>query len=354
MATRFDLSRLPIPLRWLLLIALSALVGQTLDALSMPAGQFIGPMVVAIVLAILGISLRLPRLWFKLGQGAIGMLISQTLSIAVLTTIVGHWPLMVAATALTLAFSYLVGVVSVRYGGMPGTTAAWGTTPGAAAAMVAMAEENDADPRIVAAMQYVRVICVVLIGALVGHVFSAGEGSAVKESVYSFELFPVAASLAVLVVGSLIGQRLLPAGALLGPVLLATPLHLLGLVEINLPAPLLAIAYAAIGCYVGLRFDRPTVRYVMRSLPWMVFASLLLIALCAFSAWLVLHFIATDYLSLYLATSPGGLDSMTIIAIDTQADVGLVAALQVMRLFAVILIGRWMASSIARFAIEER
>jgi len=56
----------------------------------------------------------------------------------------------------------------------------------------------------------------------------------------------------------------------------------------------------------------------------------------------------TDFLSMYLATSPGGLDAMAIIAVETHADVGLVLAMQTLRLFGVILTGAFCARQIIR------
>jgi len=101
---------------------------------------------------------------------------------------------------------------------------------------------------------------------------------------------------------------------------------------------------------VGLRFDRETVHNIARALSKMIFASLMLIALCALSAWLMTLLMHTEFITAYLGTSPGGLDSMTIIAIDTHADVGLVVALQTLRLFTVVLVGPGMARLVARFA----
>lgn len=76
--------------------------------------------------------------------------------------------------------------------------------------------------------------------------------------------------------------------------------------QITIPDWLLPIGYGAIGCYVGLRFDRPTVQYVWRRLPMMILASLLLIVLCALSAWLIAVMMDKDYLSVYLATAQVG------------------------------------------------
>ena len=63
----------------------------------------------------------------------------------------------------------------MRFGSLPGSTAAWGTSAGAASAMVAMSQEFGADPLLVAMMQYLRVIFVVLTASLVAGLWLGPE-----------------------------------------------------------------------------------------------------------------------------------------------------------------------------------
>lgn len=340
-------------LQWLALLLCAGAAGQALHALAVPAGLFLGPMLVAIVFAVCGARLSLHRQVFRFGQGCVGLLVAHSVSWAVLVSMAQSWHLMLLATLITVLLSALVGLGTVRLGGIPGSTAAWGTAPGAASAMVSMAEENGADGRVVATMQYVRVVCVVMVGSLVSHLLGATPGAAPAASA---ALVPVATpwldtllSLAVVLVGLVVGKRM-PAGALLMPLLLGAALQLSGLLTIHLPEPLLAFAYAAIGCYIGLRFDRQTVRYVWKRLPTMIAGALALIMLCAVCAWGLAWAMGVDFLSMYLATSPGGLDAMAIIAVETHADVGLVLAMQTLRLFGVILTGAFCARQIIRLS----
>ena len=340
-------------LQWAALIVVSSLASFCLDRAGIPAAMFLGPMLVAICFGVKGATIRLPKPLFQLSQGVVGCLIAHSMTAAVLLMVATHWPVMLLATAITVLLSVLVGIILVRFGGLPGSTAAWGTTPGAASAMVAMAEEYGADSRIVATMQYVRVVCVVVISALVGRFLGAeGTGAASHSAAITFDwntLQSFGIMLAVVVVGVWLGKRL-PAGALMVPIALGTILQLNGWVTITLPHWLLAIAFGSMGCYVGLRFDKTTVRYVTRALPKMIMASLMLIAMCALSALFLAHLMNKDFLSAYLATSPGGLDSMAIIAVDSHADVGLVLAMQALRLIGVIASGPFLAKQIARVA----
>ncbi|ORC61065.1 hypothetical protein BZK31_04645 [Pseudomonas floridensis] len=337
--------------QWLGLVFLAGSAGQLLKMMHMPAAMFLGPMLVAIGFGVSGATIRMNKRIFLLGQGTVGVLIAHAMSVSVLMTALQSWHVMLLATLLTVVLSAVVGLLLVRFTGIPGSTAAWGTSPGAASAMVAMSEDYGADSRVVATMQYVRVVCVVVIGALVSHFMGAsGNGADVHSqpaALHSATLLDFGLSVAVIVVGVMLGSRL-PAGALLMPLILGGALQLSGVLQITIPAWLLPLGYGAIGCYVGLRFDRPTVLYVWRRLPAMILASLVLIVLCAASAWLIATLMDKDYLSVYLATSPGGLDTMAIIAIDTHADVGFVLAMQTLRLFGVILTGSFLARQIIR------
>lgn len=337
------------PFQWLALIAVAAATGQFLHLMSIPAGLFLGPMLVAIGFGVGGTTIRIHKHVFRFGQGCVGLLVAHSMTWSVLASLAQSWHLMLFATVLTVLLSALVGLGTVRFGGISGSTAAWGTAPGAASAMVSMSEENGADSRVVATMQYVRVVCVVMIGSLVSHFLGAtgGGDGAVPTAIAApgMELVNVLLGLGVVLAGVFAGS-MIPAGALLIPLLLGGCLQLTGVLDVTIPGWLLASAYGAIGCYIGLRFDRATLRYVWTRLPTMIIGAVVLIVLCAASAWLLARAAGTDFLSMYLATSPGGLDAMAIIAVETDSDVGLVLAMQTLRLFGVILTGAFFARQI--------
>jgi membrane AbrB-like protein len=349
-SSRSVLGRLPAWLQWTALCAIEAGVGYLMASAHIPAAYFLGPMMVAIAFAVLGGTVRLPRLAFHGGQSVIGLLAAQSISTAVLLSLLQSWPIMLFATFCTIALSLLVGVSMVRFGSLPGSTAIWGSAPGGASAMISMAEEQGADARIVATMQYVRVVCVVLVGAIVSHALGLNPGPVVQDTaqaVARIDGWSLAGCLAVIGVGLYL-RNWLPAGALLIPLILGAILHSSGFLEILMPKWLTVTAMAAIGSYVGLRFDRPTVLYVLKRLPGMILCSMLLVGLCAVLAFAISLMLGKDYLTLYLATSPGGLDSLAIIAVESKADVSLVVAMQALRLFTVILVGpfllKWVIS----------
>ena len=105
-----------------------------------------------------------------------------------------------------------------------------------------------------------------------------------------------------------------------------------------------------LGWYVGLGFNRSLLISAFRMLPRLLISTVMLIGLCGLSAMLLMEFLHTDPLKAYLSTSPGGLDSVILIAMGSQADIPFVVAVQTLRLFVVILVGPGIARLICRHA----
>jgi uncharacterized protein len=167
----------------------------------------------------------------------------------------------------------------------------------------------------------------------------------------AFDPVAVLETIAVAAAGAWGATRLkIPAGGLLGPMVLGAVLHGTGLVRLQLPAPLLDAAYLTVGLTIGLLYTRATVAYVVRVLPQLLASTFVLLALCALSGSLLVATVHVDALTAYLATTPGGLDSVTVIALGSGANVPLVLAVQTLRIFVVVLSGPAIAKFIVRVA----
>jgi membrane AbrB-like protein len=197
-------------------------------------------------------------------------------------------------------------------------------------------------------------VIVVLSASLVSHLIFGVIGSAQPAGPAPAgveQIVPVIETLAIAGGGAVLAKLIrFPAAGILTPMVIAAAFHLSGLVEITLPFWLLAITYTVFGWYIGLNFNRDIFLYAVRALPKLVLATLVLIALCALSAWVLTLLLPIDGLTAYLATSPGGLDSVVIIAVGSHADAPFVIAVQTLRLFAVILTGPSIAKFLSRGA----
>jgi membrane AbrB-like protein len=338
-------------LQWGVLLGLSALFGVTLELLHVPAALLLGPMVGAIVLAMANGAVRIPLSLFFLAQGVLGCLIARSVPLSIFAEIGRNWPIFLLGVASVVAAAATLGGLLTRWRVLPGTTAVWGSSPGAASAMTLMAEAYGADIRLVAFMQYTRVLCVAVVASIVSRFWVAGSGAPVPEIIW----FPAvgwvsfAETVALAGAGAVLGHRLrLPAGPLLVPLSLGVLLQDTGVVSIELPPWLLAMSYALIGWTIGLRFTRSILVHAARALPRVIASILTLIAVCGlFAAGLVLM-VGVDPLTAYLAMSPGGLDSVAIIAASSTVDLPFVMAMQTARFLVVLVTGPSMARFIAR------
>ena len=136
---------------------------------------------------------------------------------------------------------------------------------------------------------------------------------------------------------------------MLAPMFIGAILAASHLVTITLPPWLLAACYALVGWSIGMRFTRPMMAYAARQLPRIVASILTLIALCGGLAYALHVVVGTDPLTAYLATSPGGADSVAIIAASSKVDMPFVMTMQIGRAIVAILIGPGLARLIARW-----
>jgi len=342
--------------KWAALAALSLLAGWLLERATVPAALLMGPMIVAIGFGVGGSRLRPAKWTFTAAQGIVACLVARSITPAILTSIVRDWPEILLVVSITVLAGAAVGWTLYRYGALPGTTAAWGSSPGAASAMIVMAQEYGADVRLVAFMLYLRIIIVVLTASLVSKLLIGMGGTPAEAAALPpVELSPtpllsLAETLALGILGSWVGRRAgIPAGGFMLPMLAGAMLHVTGLMTIELPHWLLGIAYALVGWNIGLGFTWEALTYAFRAIPQMLLATALLIALCGGSAWMLTSLLGLDALTAYLATSPGGLDSVAIIAVGSNADVATVLAIQTLRVFVVILAGPQIAKLISKY-----
>ena len=351
LAAMFDRLLRTVPaLWWLVLLLLSALLAAVLTQLRLPAGVLIACMVAGIVLSTREIKLSIAPWLFGLAQGVLGCLMARSLQPAVLAQVASDWPIFLAATLGVMGAAGALGWLLMRSKVLPGTTAVWGLAPGAASAMVLMGEAYGADVRLVAFMQYLRVVVVTAVASLVARLWT-GQTPHPSSDLPWFAVIDSAhlgATVALVLVGSTLARRLhIPAGSMLVPLVVGMALQGAGVLVIELPPALLAVSYAVIGWSIGLRFTRTILLHALRALPAVLAAILALMAVGVAIAVALTQFAGFEPLTAYLASSPGGADSVAIIAATSSVDAGFVMALQLSRFLMVLAFGPQVSRFIA-------
>src|ERR1700683_4475423 len=190
MRTAFTLRDIEPALKWTILVLVSLAFILPLELMHLPAALLLGAMAAAILVAVFDGKLQVPHWPYVLAQGLIGCLVARSIGPAILANMLRQWPLFLGGVCSVLVISTALGALLARWRVLPGTTAVWGSAPGAATVMVLMSEGFGGDPRLVAYMQFLRVMMVALAASIVARLWGT-NGVGIKAGI---DWFPAVAA----------------------------------------------------------------------------------------------------------------------------------------------------------------
>ncbi|MFI9401270.1 AbrB family transcriptional regulator [Nocardia sp. NPDC052316] len=359
---------------WVALLA-SVLAGATLlDRVHFPAPQMILAIVVGGALALAGkLPAPMPRELSCGVQSMLGVLMGSYLEISLLSSIGMALVPVLAVTVATLLISLLVAVVFARFAHVELPTATLGLLAGGSAAVVAVADDMDADPRQVAFMQYLRVALVAVSAPALGALLNkSGEGLVTEHATLGAavtnpdlpywmivgrgdQVAGLSIAVMLCVLGTRVGKRLnLPSPALIGPMLMTAVLTALGVSHGYAPTNLFKdLLFVLIGFEVGTRFTKPVVREMARMIPGMTVTIVALSAIVAGLAFAVATFVDLQLSDIYLATTPGGINAVLATAESMDANLPLITCVQSMRLLLMVLMLPLLAKAMRWFSARQ-
>jgi uncharacterized protein len=343
----------PAVARWGALAAATGAAGWALGAVGLPSSYLFGALLVGIAAALLAPDrMAIPQPAFTSALAVAGVVLGTLLDSSSLDAIAGGWLPLALVTAATLAISLAAGALLARSTSLDLPTAALGMVAGGAAGIVGISGELGADDRLVAFMQYLRVLVIVLLTPiLVAIAFpgAAEHATAAAEPVFGDPRGWLLTFGAGAVGAALAAVTRLPGATLLAPLAAAAVLALTvpgG--EFDVPPVVREVAFALIGLQVGLKFTLDTIRLLGRLLVPVLLGVLGVLAACGLLA-VVLD--ATSDVSLrdaYLATTPGGVYAVLAVALGTDANAAFILAAQGLRLVVMVALApvvvRWMVA----------
>lgn len=344
--------------RWALLGVLTAVATVGLTVLAVPSAALFAGLLVATVVALAGLGPRAvaPRAT-SAAQAVIGVVIGLLARPETLGAVAADWLPVLLISVGTLLASMAAGLLMGLQRGVSPLTGVLAQTAGGASGLVAISRDLGGDERVVSVVQYLRVglvtaamPVVAVVGYGAAHVDGAGPAPTAEPAA------PWWLGIAVLVGCSVVGvplARLLhvPAGSLLGPMVVAAGLSLAGLVgAASVPSLVVDLAYAVIGWQAGLRFTRAALVTVLRVLPLATALILAVIVVCAGLGLLLSWVTGMTLLEGYLATTPGGIYAVLATAISSGVDVTSVVAVQVLRVLLMLLVAPLLARVVGRRA----
>ena len=316
--------------RWLVAAPLSVALGLLFSFLGVPAAWILaGILGAGSVALVTEEDLPVNEHLFTFARGTVGVFAALPL--------VGMNPLPyllpgVVAGAVVIGMGFVGGLILANHG-VSRETGVLSLLPGGASLMPAIARDVGADIRYVSLSQYLRLLIVSLTLPLVASQFTSVTRTELEPYWWMWLLVP-----ALIVAGVFAGKLLkFPNPSVFGPMALTVLVGALVDVTIVPPRLLSIVGFLAIGWMCGGGLNVPALRRFSRLLPATLAYIAGLMLACAGMGWLMAKWLGLSFYEGYLATSPGALETVLVLATSPA-----VVALQVIRLIMVILFAGWL------------
>lgn len=328
-----------------LAVVLGTIGGALFKFLTVPLPWMLGAMCFTTIAAMSGVQVAMPR---QLRNGFVtilGVLLGSGFTPAVL----GRMDEWVFTLAALIVWIFVAGGIAYVYlrrvAGHDRTTAFFGATPGGLAEMTLVGSQYGADPRVLSLTHTVRVMATVLIvpiwfrlEGLVGPLPAKATIGILEVALRDYGILAACA-----VAGAYIGIKLrLPAGTMLGPMVVSMAVHLAGVSEAQPPYEIVAAAQIVLGCAIGQRFAGTKLSVIARHAAHGIVVTVIMLGLAILFAGMMARVTPESFEALVLAYSPGGFAEMSLVALALSVDSALVASHHLFRIVFIVSIAPWL------------
>jgi membrane AbrB-like protein len=341
---------------WILIAAAVAVVALALNAVGLPSATLFAALLVGVLVSVRkpkegAKPVKLPGIANRVAQACVGVLIGALVQPSAVRSLASDWLVVLASVLATLVLSLIGGLLLGLHRDLDPVTGSFALIAGGASGLTAISKDLGADQRVVAVVQYLRVLVIVIAMPAVAAALPAGSADTGRVNTANTPLWgDLLFTTGCMLVGVYLSRfPKIPAGALLGPMLLAAVLAGTGLSHgATVPGAVAQVAYAVIGLQIGLSFTRESLRSVSRILPLALTLVVAMIAATAAVGIPLLRLAGASWLDGYLATTPGGLYAVLATATTTGADTTLILTVQVLRLLVMLLLAPLIAQLLGR------
>jgi hypothetical protein len=331
----------PRAVRILLGLAIGAAGGLVFYFLQMPLPWMIGAMVFSTIAAAAGAPIAFSFRFRTLMIVVLGVMLGSAFTPDLLDHL-GAWAVSIAVMLLyVLVGTLVVHRYFVLFGRYDGVTAYFAAAPGGLTEMVVAGAQYGGDDRLISLSHGTRILMIVMIVSFGFRLFGGYEpsgASTIGDPLLTLARF----DLAVLAVSGIVGYLIvrpfkIPAGALVGPMLISAALHFFEVTSSRPPLELVAMAQIVIGSAIGARFAGTSHRTILRAIALSFGATVLLLGITALFAFLVAAATGLPIVQVLLGYSPGGIAEMSLIALSLGVDPAFVSTHHVARIFMIVL-----------------
>ena len=315
-----------------------AMVGGALfQALGLPAPWLTGSAAAVAIAAVGGLRISVPE-WLRHASTIfLGTIMGSAVTPDTFAQL-PSWPIsLVGLLIVVVSMMFAVSLYLERVHGFDPVTARLACVPGNMTYVIALTGEraDTADARQVVIVQIVRLAALLMglpfILDFLGFV-ATGNGWGGQGSAFD------AAALAILFVSGLVGGMIFhwlrfPAGSMCGAMFASAVLSGGGVVATSIPDHLLVPGFAVIGAVVGANFAGTERALLVRTMAAALGAVVVGVTVALIVAWPVALAMDVSVAQIWLAYSPGGADTMSVLALALGLEPTFVVSHHVIRMF---------------------
>ena len=321
----------------LMLAALA--IGSVLKMLHLPIPFLMAGMIVSIFCKVKfrGIKNLWPKTYREYSLYVAGFGIGAKFTHDAWQSIVAQLPGVMLTNVLLLSLSIFLAYLSHKWMKEDFKSCIMGMMPGGLTVAMLMCEEDEkCNPNIIMVMQVIRLLGVLfLVPLLVVFLFDAqaeeqgmmavGKGNLVWY--WMFVLSPL---------GYYAAKAIhFPTPRLLGPIISTSIVAIIFDGIQSPPGWLMMITQGCLGLFIGTQMDLDRIVQAKKCVPCVLIGTALMLIFTTCMGTAIAHYYGFDSITAFLAMAPGGIAEMTLAGLSMGADVSIILAYQLVRMFAV-------------------
>lgn len=318
--------------------ALGLASGYLFSTIHFPLPWMIGPLITVGLAVTLGWPARAPRVTRSIGQIVVAGSIGVSMTPAAVETVLAHLPEMICAALYAIVSALAAATLLLRLAKIDLVTACLACVPLGPMESARLAERYGVSAPTVALSQAARTVTLVMI--IPPAIFYINDVPRDITMLAQTEHDYLGVGLLLFgsfATGGVAAKTGVPNGPFIGALAFSTVAAFLALpISPMLPA-LLAVAQVLLGVSLGCMFNRQVLSQARSFVVYAFAANLGLLALCTLGAGAMALVTDMSWSSAVLAMAPGSLTEMALTAKFMHADVQLVTAFHILRIFLILL-----------------
>ena len=322
--------------KFLLVILISIPSAIVADYFNIPLAWMLGPMLAVSIAALSGLKIKMPKLALSSILIVLGLHIGNYIDQNLINQMT-EW----VWTSIIMFVYILISILIVskylqKFSGYNVKTSIFSAAPGALGPLMILAEHEKSDLSQVATSHLIRLIIIITVIPFFVVNYSTNEALTIEKFNYldqnHFHLLILLIGSILLIFLSKYRQTLLLTGTLVASGIL----QITEVASYKLPDESINFCLLILGASVGCRFADKSLKEVAGNSFHSLIATVILVALGLLAAIVATYFVDTNFLTLLLSFSPGGIYEVAVIAIAFDLDPNFVAFHHIIRLLMIL------------------